>query len=80
MDIKKEELPIDIKKKIIAKVVSHLASKDESLYYEPTINICQDIYNCIQKGSYLSSKEKELTIDLSPEDIQILLSYSSSCC
>ena len=80
MDELKDELINDKRKKVVDKILAHLAKADKNLYYEPTIYICQKIVHCVQEGNLLTQEEKEVTLELSAEDIQILLSYSSNCC
>ena len=78
--MKKEELLIEKQKIVIDKIVNHLSTLGQSLYYEPTINICHEIYNIIHNEKFLKQKDKEAVIKLDSKDIQVLLSYNSSCC
>ncbi len=76
-----EEKIITGKQKVIVdKIVDHLNSQGSDMYYESTINICREIHHVIQKESFLNHEEKEIVGQLTPHDIQNLLSYNSSCC
>lgn len=85
MDNKKEErelkreLKIEKQKQIIDKIITKL-SKDESLYYLSTMDICFEVHKIIQSGKELSHSDFELVENLSSQDIQTLISYNSSCC
>ncbi len=78
--MKDEKLLIDDQKIIIDKIVNHLSSLGSSMYYESTINICREIHEIIKNKSLLNKNENDSVSMLSPDDIQILLSYNSSCC
>ncbi|MCO4795250.1 MAG: hypothetical protein KC493_16145 [Bacteriovoracaceae bacterium] len=71
---------INRQKEIINKVVNHLSGVGFSLYYESTINVCHEIHDIIQNGDLLDHDDKKEVIDLDSNDIQVLLSYKSSCC
>lgn len=74
-----KELKIEKQKLIIDRIISQL-SKDESLYYLSTMEICHEVHSIIQSGSHLSLKEFEIVETLSSQDIQTLISYNSKCC
>ena len=74
-----EKLEIDIKKEIIDNLVNDLSKDSPDLYYSPTSVIAQIVFDKIQ-ANLLSREKYEVVKDLSREDIQVLMSYSSSCC
>lgn len=78
--MKEEKLIVEEQKMIINKIVSHLSTLGSDMYYEPTINICHAIQAMFKKDNFLDKREKELVHNLDHNDIQILLSYNSSCC
>lgn len=78
--MKEKELLISKQKAIIDKIVSHLATLGTSFYYESTIDVCSEVYNTIHDKDFLNREDKEIVEKLSARDIQILLSYNSSCC
>lgn len=60
------------KQKIINEM---LGSFQNELYYTPTIEIANLIYEKIHNNTKLNTKNYELVKELSPEDIKILLSF-----
>jgi hypothetical protein len=75
-----EKLKTNKQKEIISVIVKHLSESNNNLYYEPTINLCREIHHTISNTQRISVHEKEFVKDLTPEDIQTLLSYASNCC
>jgi hypothetical protein len=78
--MKDEELLVDKQKKIIDRVVQKIFATDESMYYETTMNLCQAVFEDIQKGRAQGIVEYEAAFNLKPKDIQDLISYKTPCC
>lgn len=71
---------IEIQKQIIEKVVKHLTSLGNDIYYQSTINICSEIHDIIKAKKFLSKEDTAMVAKLNHKEIQSLLSCSTSCC
>jgi hypothetical protein len=78
--MKEETKKVVIQRDIIDKIVKHLSSLGNDMYYASTINICHEIHGVIQSGKFISKEEKDIVGHLDAKDIQSLISYSSNCC
>ncbi|MBD64786.1 MAG: hypothetical protein CME62_06240 [Halobacteriovoraceae bacterium] len=74
-----EELIRDKRKKIIARLVSELARENMDLYYTDSMTVSSLVVEKIAQKK-LPKQDYDLVKDFSARDIQILLSYNSSCC
>ncbi len=74
-----QETKMSLQKAVLDKVVSHLGSMDESYYYESTMVVSHEAHRIIREEKLLTREEKELMERLSPNDLQLLMSYSSCC-
>ena len=71
-----EKLENDQKKKIINRLISQLSV---DFYYTPTTEVASVIHEKIQEGD-LPRQDYELVKNLSSRDIEVLISFASSCC
>jgi hypothetical protein len=76
LEEKEKDLLHNKKKEIIGKIVMILRDSDKELYYAPTIEIAEMIFQHINSDQ-LSTKDREIVADLSRDDIQILMSLNS---
>jgi len=74
-----EKLESDLKKEIIDDIVTELSKSHSDLYYSSTSIIAQLVYDTIHSQK-ISREKFEVVKDLDREDLQVLMSYSSSCC
>ncbi len=63
------------KVQILESIVAKLSRNYESIYYLSTIEISSLIHEEINKCEFINKEQQEIVKDLSPRDIQILLSY-----
>ena len=78
--MKDEELLVDKQRKIIDSMVHKIFASDESMYYETTMNLCQAVFEAIQKERAAGQTDNEAAFVLKPKDIQDLISYKTPCC
>ena len=79
MSSENEVLLVDKQRTIIDKLINHLSSENINLYYEPTSNICNDVYSLIHDSKILTKTESDIVKNLNPRDIQNFLSFSNCC-
>lgn len=78
--MKDEEILVDKQKKIIDRVVQKVFAKDESMYYETTMNLCQAVFEVLESERKTGATENEAAFGLKPKDIHSLISYKTPCC
>lgn len=74
-----QETKMSLQKAVLDKVVSHLGTINENYYYESTMVVSHEVHRIIKEDKLLSREEKELMENLSPHDLQLLMSYTSCC-
>ena len=79
MSSENEVLLVDKQRTIIDKLINHLSSENINLYYEPTSNICNDVYSLIHDSKILTKTESDIVKNLNPRDIQNFLNFSNCC-
>ena len=65
---------------IIESIVTKIYAEAPGLYYNSTMEIAHYVIEHIKKSKSILNSDKELVENLTPEDIQHLLSYNSNCC
>lgn len=73
---KEKDLLHTKKKEIIQKIVSLLRDQYSELYYSPTIEIAELVFQHINSSDF-PQKELEIVGELTRDDIQILMSLNS---
>lgn len=75
MEEKRKDLKATKQREVIAKIVADLSASHPSFYYMPTTDIAHEVAQYIGAKNNLKQAEHETVKDLSPRDIQIILSY-----
>lgn len=78
MEEKRRDLIVSKQKSLINDIVAKLSELHPSFYYSPTSEIAYEIHQYIQGGEGLSRDEIDILIELSRNDIQMILSLHSS--
>ena len=78
--MKDEELLVEKQRKIIDRVVQKVFATDESMYYETTMNLCQAVFEVLERERLAGRVENEAAFGLKPNDIHALISYKTPCC
>ncbi len=74
MEEKRQDLKSSKQKKIIVEIVSELNRTNPSFYYLSTSEIAAHVKVYIETAEELARTDKDIVIDLSRRDIQMLLS------
>lgn len=75
MEEKRKDLRATKQREVITRIVSDLSTSHPSFYYLPTTDVAHEIVSYIADRKNLNQADYELVKELSPRDIQIILSY-----
>ncbi len=76
MELHREDLLHNRQKEVIVEIINDLQRDDEDLYYSPTIEIAELVYEYINSDE-MPIESKDIVRDLDRNDIQILMSIHS---
>ncbi|MEP3048649.1 MAG: hypothetical protein ABJL55_15035 [Roseibium sp.] len=71
---KRGDLDAEKRKKLITRLLDDLSQTNPDLYYQPTSQVALQIKQHIESDARLHVEEKNLLVNLSQRDIEVLLS------
>ncbi|MEM6728173.1 MAG: hypothetical protein AAF618_06710 [Pseudomonadota bacterium] len=74
LEEKRKDLASERKRALLRRLVSELSAADPDLYYRPTSQIALSVIGYARDGAGLNADEKALLTELTPRDVEVLLS------